>query len=129
MTESERTCHVSVTLPKDLFERVARELPGLNRSEVFRDALRARLSCEHADFTCSACGKNVAHRDLVLEAVERFFLDSWAVVGEAVRVGEGAEFVARRLRDVAVAHGFDAALNQPLPRPTHGRQPRSERSH
>jgi len=116
------TTRMNVTLPTELAERVERELPRLNRSRVFQDALRAQLGCEHDALECAACGSSVERRSIALDAVERFFLDAWALLGEATHEGQGTEFVARRLREIATAHGLERIAEQPLPRRARGQR-------
>jgi hypothetical protein len=58
---------------------------------------------------------------MALETLERFFLDAWAILGEATE-DHGIEFIARRLRDLAVAHGLEGAGQHPLPRRTRVQQ-------
>jgi len=120
---SEGTARMNVTLPRELADRVRLELPGLNYSRVFQDALRSRLACEHDALVCAACSAPVARREMALEVIERFFLEAWAVIGEATHEDQGAEFIARRLRDLAVRCGLDGAANHPLPRRTRQGQP------
>lgn len=111
---------VNLSVPASLVARVRRERPGLNLSEVLRDALGARLAgfCAHDDLECAECSTALDRRSMIDAALSRFFADAMHAIGDlAHRAGtaEGAALVLRRMGD---EWGLSETHRRPLPRPT-----------
>lgn len=111
--------HVNLSVPGELLERVRAELPGLNLSEVLRDALHARVeSCTHDELGCARCGREFDRRGLIDLALAQFYGEAlWRINELATQVGT-AEGAARVLRQVAQSFGVSNAASLPLARPT-----------
>lgn len=109
---------VTLSVPTELLELVRQSIPSLNISAALQEALRARLSCSHKVLACAACAAPLEARDLVDDALSRFYGDALWDLGELLRTGGTVEGSARVLKSVAERHGVRKALNTPLPRAT-----------
>jgi len=111
--------HVNLSVPGELLERVRAEQPGLNLSEVLRDALGALMrSCDHGELDCSTCGVTFDRRELLDQALAKFYGEALWRINELAAQAGTAEGAARVLRDVAEQFGVSNAHRLPLARPT-----------
>jgi hypothetical protein len=109
---------VTLSVPDELLELVRQSIPNLNISAALQDALRARLSCSHKVLACRSCAASMEARDVIDEALSRFYGDALWDLGELVRTGGTVEGSARVLKSVAERHGVTRAIDTPLPRAT-----------
>jgi post-segregation antitoxin (ccd killing protein) len=109
---------VTLSVPDELLDLVRQSLPHLNISGALQEALRGRLSCSHKRLACAECAAPLEARELVDEALSRFYGDALWNLDELVRTGGTAEGSARVLKNVAERHGVTRAINTPLPRAT-----------
>lgn len=109
---------VNVSVPDELVARVRVELPGLNLSQVLREGIASKLSCEHHRMRCDCCEAVFDRREVVGDELGRFYGDVQWELGELVRKVGTAEGAARVVKSVAQHWGLDAGWTVPLPRPT-----------
>lgn len=110
---------VNLSVPDDLLERVRNACPGLNLSEVLRDALGPRLRCRHERLGCATCRAELERVELVDQALGVFYGAVMEELANLVRSELGtAEGAARVVKRVAERFGVSEAQYVALPRPT-----------
>lgn len=109
---------VTLSVPDELLDLVRQSIPSLNISGTLQEALRARLSCSHKVLACADCAAPLEAREVIEEALSRFYGDALWDLGELLRTGGTVEGSARVLKNVAERHGVTRAIETPLPRRT-----------
>lgn len=106
---------INLTLPDELHDQALRDHPGLNFSEVLREGLWARLSCDHAELYCRTCHSPISPAAVAEDQLRLFWLDELDELERAVVADFTAEGTARVLKRVAVRHHLEPG---PMPRRT-----------
>jgi hypothetical protein len=66
---------VNLSIPAALLAQVREQAPGLNLSQVLRDALAAKLGCTHDELTCSECATELDRRELIDAVLCKLYSD------------------------------------------------------
>lgn len=107
---------VNLSIPDELHERVNAELPGVNYSQVLRDALTPLLACTHDELACTRCTHVLERIAIVDGALERFYADAMWRLREQLAVGGTLEGFGAVLKHLAEGYGISGVAGVPLPR-------------